>query len=188
MLKHKTLVTECTLSEVFGHPLTDPIEAPFQSVIRSCGSFAFSWKLPACSSWEIGFYPVQVLGRVVFSVYGCQTPTQHWIKILPPWVQDCSGQIIGQSRKRECRQNVRKMSKNCPKNVQKLSGGLKTQFSDIFWTIFAYLVDALFGDPVQCSPVTSPGILSSIGVGVWRKAPETFPDSNTTLDTFRSLS
>ena len=31
-----------------------------------------------------------------------------------------------------------------------------------------------------------PGILSSIGVGVWRKAPETFPDSNTTLDTFQS--
>ena len=26
------------------------------------------------------------------------------------------------------------MSKNCPE-------GLKTQFSDIFWTIFAYLVD-----------------------------------------------
>ena len=31
-----------------------------------------------------------------------------------------------------------------------------------------------------------PGILSSIGVGVWRKAPEAFPDSNTTLDTFQS--
>ena len=32
-----------------------------------------------------------------------------------------------------------------------------------------------------------PGILSSIGVGVWRKAPETYPDSNATLDTFQSL-
>ena len=31
-----------------------------------------------------------------------------------------------------------------------------------------------------------PGILSSIGVGVWRKAPEAFPGSNTTLDTFQS--
>ena len=30
------------------------------------------------------------------------------------------------------------------------------------------------------------GILSSIGVEVWRKAPEAFPDSNTTLDTFQS--
>ena len=30
-----------------------------------------------------------------------------------------------------------------------------------------------------------PGILSSIGVGVWRKAREAFPDSNTTLDTFQ---
>ena len=27
-----------------------------------------------------------------------------------------------------------------------------------------------------------PGILSSVGVGVWGKAPEAFPDSNTTLD------
>ena len=33
-----------------------------------------------------------------------------------------------------------------------------------------------------------PGILSSIGVGVWKKAPEAFPDSNTTLDTFQSAS
>ena len=31
-----------------------------------------------------------------------------------------------------------------------------------------------------------PGILSSIGVGVWRKPPEAFPGSNTTLDTFQS--
>ena len=31
-----------------------------------------------------------------------------------------------------------------------------------------------------------PGTLSSIGVGVWRKAPEAFPDSNTTLDTCQS--
>ena len=31
-----------------------------------------------------------------------------------------------------------------------------------------------------------PGILSSVGVGVWRKAPEAFPDSNATLDTFQS--
>ena len=32
-----------------------------------------------------------------------------------------------------------------------------------------------------------PGFLSSIGVGVWRKAPEAFPGSNTTLDTFQSV-
>ena len=31
-----------------------------------------------------------------------------------------------------------------------------------------------------------PGILSSVGVGVWGKAPEAFPDSNTTLDTCQS--
>ena len=35
----------------------------------------------------------------------------------------------------KCRKNVRNMSKNCPE-------GPTTQFSDIFWTIFAYLVDA----------------------------------------------
>ena len=50
----------------------------------------------------------------------------------------------------KCPKNVGKMSKNCPE-------GLKTQFSDIFWTIFAYLVDAFVGRPVQCSPVTSFG-------------------------------
>ena len=37
---------------------------------------------------EIDFYPVRVLGRVVFSLYGGQTPAQHWIKILHPWVQE----------------------------------------------------------------------------------------------------
>ena len=31
-----------------------------------------------------------------------------------------------------------------------------------------------------------PGILSSIGVEVWRKAPDAFPDSNATLDTCQS--
>ena len=34
----------------------------------------------------------------------------------------------------------------------------------------------------------APGILSSVGVGVWGKAPEAFPDSNTTLDTCQSAS
>ena len=31
---------------------------------------------------------VRVLGRVVFSLCGCQTPAQHRIKILHPWVQE----------------------------------------------------------------------------------------------------
>ena len=38
------------------------------------------------------------------------------------------------------RKNVRKMPKNCPE-------GPKTQVSDIFWTIFAYLVDAFLWWP-----------------------------------------
>ena len=62
-------------------------------------------------------------------------------------LETCNGQIVGQPRKRECRQNVRKMFKNCLKNhnclknVQNCLEGLETQFSDIFLTIFAYLVD-----------------------------------------------
>ena len=32
-----------------------------------------------------------------------------------------------------------------------------------------------------------PGIVSSVGVGVWNKAPEALPDSNTILDTFQSV-
>ena len=35
-----------------------------------------------------------------------------------------------------------------------LSGAAETQFLDIFWTMFAYWSMLLFGDPVQCSPVT----------------------------------
>ena len=54
----------------------------------------------------------------------------------------CNGQIVGQPRKWECRQNVRKMSKNVRKMSKNCPEGLKTQLSDIFWTIFAYLVDA----------------------------------------------
>ena len=60
-----------------------------------------------------GNYFVIISARMV---YECQTPAQHWIKILHPWVQEF------------------------------------------------YLV---------------------LGLGVWRKAPEAFPDSNTTLDTFQ---
>ena len=40
----------------------------------------------------------------------------------------------------KCRQNVRKMSKNCPEE-------LKTQLKDIFWQYFAYLVDAFVSWP-----------------------------------------
>ena len=36
----------------------------------------------------------------------------------------------------KCRKIVRKISKNCRE-------GLRAQFSSIFWTFFAYLVDAL---------------------------------------------
>ena len=70
-------------------------------------------------------------------------------------VCSCNGQIVGQPRKRECRQNVqkcrknvRKMSKNCPE-------GLQPQFSDIFRTILPIWSMLLFGNPVQCSPITT---------------------------------
>ena len=38
--------------------------------------------------WETDFYPVWVLGRVIFSLCRCQARAQHWIKILHPWVQE----------------------------------------------------------------------------------------------------
>ena len=72
-------------------------------------------------------------------------------------------------------------------------------FLDSFWEIDFYPVRVLgrFVDlPIRMPNPSStldknlasmgPGILSSIGVGVWRKAPEAFPGSNTTLDTFQS--
>ena len=43
---------------------------------------------PVVHQWETDLYPARVLGRVVFSLCGCQTPAQHWIKILHPWVQE----------------------------------------------------------------------------------------------------
>ena len=52
----------------------------------------------------------------------------------------CNGQSVGQPRKRECRQNVRKLSNQCLKNVQKLSRGAAN-------TIFRLFLDSfcLFG-------------------------------------------
>ena len=72
----------------------------------------------------------------------CRLPT-------PGLSQGCNGQIVGQPRQRECRQNVWEMSKNVRNMSHKLSGGgwshnfrtIFGQFSDNFWTIFAYLVD-----------------------------------------------
>ena len=55
----------------------------------------------------------------------------------------CSGQSVGQPRKRECRQNVEKMSEN----VQKFSGGAENTIFGHFWTIFAYLVAAFVWRP-----------------------------------------
>ena len=81
----------------------------------------------------------------------------------------CNGQIVGQPRKRKCRQ----MSEKCRKNVRKLSEncpeGLKTQFSDIYWTTFAYLVDALSNArPLQnswmCCPQLPPQNVGALPV------------------------
>ena len=70
--------------------------------------------------------------------------------------QRCNGQIVGQPRKRECRQNVRKCRKNVRKMSKNCPEGLKTQFSDIFRTFFAYLVDAFVWRPcpmlARCKP------------------------------------
>ena len=77
------------------------------------------------------------------------------------FVLGCNRQIVGQPRTRECRQNIRKMSKKCPKNVQKLSGGAENTIFGHFLTIFAYLVDASVWYPVQCAPITSFGFVKT---------------------------
>ena len=59
----------------------------------------------------------------------------------------CNGQIVGQPRKSECRQNARKMSKKCPKNAQKLSGGAEN-------TIFGHFLDNFWLFGRCCSLVT----------------------------------
>ena len=82
-----------------------------------------------------------------------RTPRRKWFPRVSLMTRN--GQIVGQPRKRECRQNVRKMLRNVRKMSENCPEGLKTQFSDIFGTIFAYLVDAFVGRPVQCSPVTT---------------------------------
>ena len=71
-------------------------------------------------------------------------------------VKTCNGQLLGQPRK----QNHDKMSRKCPQNVRnssKLSDPklLRSQCFDVFrhfWPIWSFL---LFGNPVQCVPVTS---------------------------------
>ena len=65
-----------------------------------------------------------------------QLQTQHEIIMILTQKTCCNGQIVGQPRKRECRQNVRKMSKNCPEGLK------NTVLLGHFLTIFAYLVDA----------------------------------------------
>ena len=71
------------------------------------------------------------------------------------WAYSCNGQIVGQPRKQECRQNVRKcrkMSGKCPKIVQR---GCKHNFRTFFGQFLPIWSMLLFGDPVQCTPVTS---------------------------------
>ena len=59
------------------------------------------------------------------------------------------------------------MSKKCPKNAEKLSGGtLKHTFRTFFGQFCLFGSRLFFGDPVQCSPVTS--LLSLIGFAMIR--------------------
>ena len=64
------------------------------------------------------------------------------------------------------------MSTKCPKNAEKMSEkcpeGLKTQFSDIFGKFLAIWSMLLFGDPVQCTSVTSIVCLVRVGGGPLR--------------------
>ena len=105
--------------------------------------------------------PFQNLPRTLLRTLCCRTTPQACTQLTPAWpgisnhrletTVDrplvCNGQIVGQPRKRECRQNVRKMSKKCPE-------GLKTQFLDVLWQFLPICSMLLFGDPVQCTPIT----------------------------------
>ena len=101
-------------------------------------------------------------GEIVDFALRCR----HQISPMPKlWTGSCLKQsfvpedLTGKSLdspeiKSECWQNVRKMSKKCPKNIQKFSGWAEN-------TIFGHFLDncCLFGrcfSLVQCSPVTSP--------------------------------
>ena len=64
----------------------------------------------------------------------------------------CNGQIVGQPRKWECPKNVEKLSEKCPKIVQR---GWKHNFRTFFGQFLPIWSMLLFGDPVQCAPVTS---------------------------------
>ena len=57
---------------------------------------------------------------------------------------------MGMSTK--CPKNVEKMSEKCPKIVQR---GLKHNFRTFFGQFLAISSMLLFGDPVQCTPVTT---------------------------------
>ena len=73
----------------------------------------FGATLPRTSSppsvrFSVGdrFYPALVLGGVVLSLWGCQTPAQYWIKLSHPWVQQfytvlglgSGGRLLGHSQ------------------------------------------------------------------------------------------
>ena len=53
-----------------------------------------------------------------------------------------TGKALDSPEKGNADKMSEKCRKKCPKSVQTCLEGLKTQFLDIFGTIFAYLVDA----------------------------------------------
>ena len=62
----------------------------------------------------------------------------------------CNKKIVGQPGKRECRQNIQKMSE---KESPKLSGGAENTISGHFWQFLPMWLMLWFGDPVQHSPI-----------------------------------
>ena len=59
-----------------------PQNFPVLARVQIQGPHVFAQK-----SRETDFYPVQVLGGVVLSLWGWQTAAQYWIKVLHAWVQ-----------------------------------------------------------------------------------------------------
>ena len=74
---------------------------------------------------------MQAVKRGVAKLPGEEIYTEQMGK---SWNSPEKGNVDKMSEK--CRKMSENVSKNCPEK------GLKTQISDIFWTIFRYLVDA----------------------------------------------
>ena len=90
----------------------------------------------------------------------------------------CNGQIVRQARERGMSTNVRKMSKKCPRNVQKLSKGAENTIFGLFLDIFCLfgrcscLMTLSNARPLQCLIMAQHHSLLQSGVEKARGRPD----------------